>query len=166
MKSVQVPPELQEVNTELDNDEYDNNNDVGSLDERDNDVVMTDPNQQSISRDDFTRLQLTRRYYADAVRFINQIHTAIPTLCQLLASTTKSEVLEAIIFFETAHMYKMEVASEGIRKMLHLIWTNDNNSNDGKSVKNHLVESYIKMYLETDEMTSPAEKANQITKNL
>ena len=63
-------------------------------------------------------------------------------------------------------MYKMEVASEGIRKMLHLIWTNDNNSNDGKSVKNHLVESYIKMYLETDEMTSPAEKANQITKNL
>ncbi|CAJ0648167.1 14849_t:CDS:10 [Entrophospora sp. SA101] len=133
--------------------------------ERNNDVIMTDSNQQTISRDDFARLQLTRRYYADAIRFINQIHTAIPTLCQLLASTTKSEVLETIVFFETAHTYKMEFASEGISKMLHLIWTNDNND-EGKGVKNRLVESYIKMYLETTEMISPAEKANQITKNL
>ncbi|CAJ0908763.1 15238_t:CDS:10 [Entrophospora sp. SA101] len=131
LKSIQAPPELQEINTE----------------------------------DDFARLQLTRRYYADAIRFINQIHTAIPTLCQLLASTTKSEVLETIVFFETAHTYKMEFASEGISKMLHLIWTNDNND-EGKGVKNRLVESYIKMYLETTEMISPAEKANQITKNL
>ena len=55
--------------------------------------------------DGLAKLQLTRRYYADAVRFIHQIHTAIPTLCQLLASTTKSEVIEAIEFFETAYIY-------------------------------------------------------------
>jgi hypothetical protein len=30
-----------------------------------------------------------------AVRFIHQIHTAMPTTCQLLASTTKSDVIKA-----------------------------------------------------------------------
>lgn len=114
---------------------------------------------------DLARLQFTRRYYADAVRFIHQISTAIPTLCQLLASKIKSEVIEAIDFFITAHTYKMEFANEGIKKMLHLIWTKDN-SDEGKGIRKRLIESYCKIYIDYDESLSDKENANIITKNL
>src|SRR5215208_6507177 len=99
---------------------------------------------QSSLSDELVRLHMTRRYYADAVRFIHQIHTAIPTLCQLLASTTKSEVIEAIEFFETAYIYKIEKAGEGIKKMLHLIWVKDNND-EGKGIRKRLIESYRRL---------------------
>ncbi|KAG8911557.1 Condensin complex subunit [Tulasnella sp. 418] len=40
-------------------------------------------------------------------------------------------------FFKLAHDYEFEVAKVGIKKMLHLIWTEDNKltSGDGKMVK-------------------------------
>ena len=44
-----------------------------------------------------------------------------------------------IEFFETAQLYKIEKASEGIKKMLHLIWTKDNNDMS-KSINRKLSE--------------------------
>ncbi len=120
---------------------------------------------QLSSSDELLKLQMTRRYYADAVRFIHQIYTAIPTLCQLLASTTKSEVIEAIEFFETAQLYKIEAAGEGIKKMLHLIWTKDNND-EGKGIRKRLIDSYRRLYIESDTSLSEKENVNIITKNL
>ncbi|CAG8601806.1 13057_t:CDS:2, partial [Acaulospora morrowiae] len=93
--------------------------------------------------------EITRRYYTNAVRFVHQIHTAIPTLCQLLVSTTKSEVLEAIDFFVTAYTYKIEFAREGLKKMLYLIWTKDNNDEE-KRIRKRLIESYRKLYFDFD----------------
>ena len=117
------------------------------------------------SSDELVKLHMTKRYYADAVRFIHQIHTAIPTLCQLLASTTKTEVIEAIEFFETAQLYKIEKASEGIEKMVHLIWTKDNND-EGKGIRNRLIKCYRRLYTEPDTSLSEKENVNIITKNL
>jgi hypothetical protein len=52
-------------------------------------------------------LQLQRKYYQDALHFIHQLSDAIPVLCQLLSSTNKTEVQEAMDFFVKAHQYRI-----------------------------------------------------------
>jgi hypothetical protein len=37
-----------------------------------------------------------------------------------------SDVLETVEFFVTASQFKLEMASEGLKKMLPLIWSKDN----------------------------------------
>ncbi|CAG8544327.1 22071_t:CDS:10 [Dentiscutata erythropus] len=162
LKAIQPPQEFTEVgaesSTSLLSDDDNQSEDM--------DVDMPDlPNQQNTSADEIMRLQLTRRYYSDAVRFIHQVHTAIPTLCQLLGSTTKSEVLEAMEFFVTAYTYKMEFAVDGIKRMLHLIWIKDNNDEE-KGIRKRLIESYYKLYIETDISLSDKEAVNTVTRNL
>lgn len=74
------------------------------------------------------KLRLTKRYYSDAIQFIQILESAIPLVEKLLASKIKSEVLEAIYFFKTSWMYKLNGSSSGIRRMLHLIWSSDNST--------------------------------------
>lgn len=74
------------------------------------------------------KLRLTKRYYSDAIQFIQILESAIPLVEKLLASKIKSEVLEAIYFFKTAWMYKIRGSAGGIKRMLHLIWSSDNST--------------------------------------
>lgn len=53
-------------------------------------------------------LKLRKKYYSEALNFIQQIENAIPIASQLLGSTHKSEVLEAMEFFRIIHEYKFE----------------------------------------------------------
>ncbi|RHZ79040.1 hypothetical protein Glove_152g93 [Diversispora epigaea] len=169
LKSIQPPQEITDIEGEIPDEITDIAEDLDDQDEiqdMDMDIDMLDESiHQTSSPVDLARLQFTRRYYVDAVRFIHQINTAIPTLCQLLASTLKSEVIEVIDFFVTAHTYKMEFANEGIKKMLHLIWTKDNND-EGKGIRKRLIESYCKIYIYYDESLPENENVNMITKNL
>ena len=55
-------------------------------------------------------LKLRKKYYSEALNFIQQIENAIPIASQLLGSTHKSEVLEAMEFFRIIHEYKFESA--------------------------------------------------------
>ncbi len=66
--------------------------------------------QANMDGEAIVRLRLTKKYYTDALLFINQIEGAIPTLSQLLVSTTKSEVLESMRFFRTAYEYNFQSA--------------------------------------------------------
>ena len=68
-----------------------------------------------------SRLQLTRKYYTETLRFIEILHDAAPTVCQLLSSKNKSEVIEVMNFFVIIDVYKIEAARTGIRRMLRLI---------------------------------------------
>ncbi|RKP34889.1 non-SMC mitotic condensation complex subunit 1-domain-containing protein [Dimargaris cristalligena] len=96
----------------------------------------------------FTQLQLQQRYYKDALRFVYQLSDAIPTLCQLLGSTHKAEVMESMDFFVAAYHYKIDRAVEGVRKMVHLIWIKDNTAGDeAKGVKTKLIDCYSKIYI-------------------
>ena len=61
-----------------------------------------------------TRFRLTKRYIADALQFIREIESAMDVVGQLLGSTSKAEVLEAIEFFKVAHEYQMFGASVGL----------------------------------------------------
>jgi condensin complex subunit 1 len=69
------------------------------------------PVNSVVSADEFHRLTLAHRFNADAIKFINQIHTAIPYICLLLASKSKIEVLEAMDFFVVAWNYKIEASA-------------------------------------------------------
>ncbi|RIA97299.1 condensin complex subunit 1 [Glomus cerebriforme] len=177
LKAIQPPHELVadalEENEEPTNENEDSNNEIedsnNEIEIPDEDIEMTEAiaaSRLSLSpSEELMKLHMTKRYYADAIRFIHQIDTAIPTICQLLGSTTKSEVIEAIEFFETAQLYKIEKAGEGIKKMLHLIWTKDNND-EGKGIRNRLIECYRNLYIEPDVSISEKENVNKVTRNL
>jgi condensin complex subunit 1 len=74
------------------------------------------------------KLRLTKKYYSDAIQFIQILQSAIPCIEKLLASKVKSEVLEAIYFFKTAWNYKVQGAQDGVKRMLHLIWSTENST--------------------------------------
>ena len=59
-------------------------------------------------------LKLRKKYYSEALNFIQQIENGIPIASQLLGSTHKSEVLEAMEFFRIIHEYKFEGAEANI----------------------------------------------------
>lgn len=55
-------------------------------------------------------LRLRKRYYAEGLNFIRQIENAMEMLSQLLGSTNKAEVLEAMEFFRVAYEYQFDSA--------------------------------------------------------
>ncbi|PWN31904.1 uncharacterized protein FA14DRAFT_82463 [Meira miltonrushii] len=118
------------------------------------------------------RLRLTRRYHTDALAFIDQLSLAVPTLSQLLVSTSKAEVLESMEFFRVAHEYQVPGARIGVRKMIHLIWTKDNNTlvmEDGKElkgIKSRLIEVYRSLYFDPLPSKSNTDNINRIARNL
>ncbi|GAC94074.1 condensin complex subunit [Pseudozyma hubeiensis SY62] len=117
------------------------------------------------------RLRLTKRYYTDAIAFITQIETAMPNLTLLLASTNKAEVLESMEFFRVAHEYRLSGSAEGVRKMVHLIWTKDNAlvMEDGsqlKGVRSRLIEVYRALYFDARADLNAKDNIARIAKNM
>ncbi|KAJ1558760.1 Condensin complex subunit [Nowakowskiella sp. JEL0078] len=105
-------------------------------------------------------------YYSDAIKFVTQISSAIPTICMLVSSSHKAEVLEAMSFFVIAVRYGIEKAHIGINAMVHKIWDKETNSTGGDgeegtsrtSVRLHLVDCYKMIYFEAD-LQEPGTKA-------
>ncbi|KAG0643467.1 armadillo-type protein [Tuber brumale] len=115
--------------------------------------------------DEIIRLNLTRRYYIEAVRFIEVIHDASEHVCQLLSSKNKSEVVEAMDFFKVLHTYKVEKANDGIRRMLRLIWTKGN-SDEGKGIQSHLIDIYKALFFDAPHGFNANEAATYIARNM
>lgn len=111
------------------------------------------------------KLQLTRKYYTEAVRFIEVLHAGTPVVCQLLSSKNKSEVIEAMDFFVVIDAYKIEAARTGIRRMLRLIWTKGN-SDEGKGVQTHLIECYRGLFFSAPDSFSENDAANYVSRNM
>lgn len=116
-------------------------------------------------------LKLRKKYYAEALNFIKQIEDAMDQLGELLGSTSKLEVLEAMEFFRVAFEYQFDGAEKGIRKMLHLVWQKDNNATteDGKELKGvraRLLECYRSLYFEPIPDMEPKQQVNRIAKNM
>ncbi|KAG6016556.1 hypothetical protein E4U43_003551 [Claviceps pusilla] len=111
------------------------------------------------------KLTLTRRYYNEALRFIDVLHDATGIVCQLLSAKNKSEIIEAIDYFEVGDAYNIEQNKLGIRRMLRLIWTKGN-SDEGKGVQTHLIECYRRLFFEAPESFSPNDAANYVARNM
>jgi condensin complex subunit 1 len=121
--------------------------------------------EEAATSEMLTRLQLTKKYYLEAIRFIEVLHTASGTVCQLLSSRNKSEVIEAMDFFVIADAYKIETARTGIRRMLRLIWTKGN-SDEGKGVQSHLIDCYKGLFFDAPSSFSPNDADNYIARNM
>ncbi|KAJ2161077.1 condensin complex non-SMC subunit Cnd1 [Coemansia sp. RSA 552] len=118
-------------------------------------------------------LQFQQRYYRDALFFVYQLHEAQPQLLQLLGSTSKSEVVEAMDYFVAAVRFRVDGAQEGIRRMSHLIWTQpasstgaDGSGEEGRGIRTRLLDAYMQLYLTPSERLSAAENTSRITRNL
>lgn len=111
------------------------------------------------------KLTLTKRYYSEALKFIDVLHEATTIVCQLLGSKNKSEVIEAMDYFEIGDAYNIEQNKVGIRRMLRLIWTKGN-SDEGKGVQTHLIECYRRLFFEAPDTFSPNDAANYIARNM
>ncbi|KAI7899931.1 non-SMC mitotic condensation complex subunit 1-domain-containing protein [Cokeromyces recurvatus] len=123
------------------------------------------PKKTVVSAEKLQQLVMMRAFHADAVQFIELIHKAIPIITQLLSSKSKAEVLESMDFLVVAYNYKVKIANDGIKKMLHLIWTKDT-SDEGKGIKMKLISCYENLYLEMDSKLSKKENVNRVAKNL
>lgn len=111
------------------------------------------------------KLTLTKRYYTEALKFIDVLHDATGTICQLLGAKNKSEVIEAMDYFEIGDAYNIEQNKMGIRRMLRLIWTKGN-SDEGKGVQTHLIDCYKRLFFEAPDSFSLNDAANYIARNM
>ena len=84
-------------------------NETNDDDGQDVEMTSQDP-EQITSSEDLMKLQLTRRYYQEALKFIDTIHSAAYVVGQLLSSKTKAEVIEAMDFFVIADAFSLDIA--------------------------------------------------------
>lgn len=128
-------------------------------------AIMKKAQEEAATSEALNKLTLTRRYYVEALKFIEVLHGATTTICQLLGSKNKSEVIEAMDFFEVGDAYDIEQNKLGIRRMLRLIWTKGN-SDEGKGVQTHLIDVYKRLFFEAPETYSPSDASNYIARNM
>ncbi|KAL2026887.1 hypothetical protein VTO58DRAFT_102868 [Aureobasidium pullulans] len=120
---------------------------------------------EAVTSEMMSKLTLTRRYYIEALKFIEVLHEASPIITQLLSSKNKSEVIEAMDYFVIADAYKIETSRSGIRRMLRLIWTKGN-SDEGKGVQAHLIECYKGLFFDAPSGFTANDAANFIARNM
>ncbi|KAI1826383.1 armadillo-type protein [Xylaria intraflava] len=111
------------------------------------------------------KLTLTKRYYTDALKFIEVLRQVTGVVVQLLGSKNKSEVIEAMDYFEIGNAYNIEDNMVGIRRMMRLIWTKGN-SDEGKGVQTHLIDCYRRLFFEAPDHFSPNDAAIYIARNM
>ena len=128
-------------------------------------AAMKKAQEDAATSELMTRLQLTRKYYTEAIRFIEVLHGGTPVVCQLLSSKNKSEIIEAMDFFVVIDAYKIEAARTGIRRMLRLIWTKGN-SDEGKGVQTHLIDCYRGLFFSAPDSFSENDAANYVARNM
>ncbi|KAF5023183.1 hypothetical protein F66182_4764 [Fusarium sp. NRRL 66182] len=161
----------EQANTTVDNELLDEATQLGSpqkpqqMTEEDKAAAIKRAQEEAATSEAIEKLTLTRRYYNEALKFIDVIHDATGIICQLLGSRNKSEVIEAIDFFEVGDAYNIEQNKLGIRRMLRLIWTKGN-SDEGKGVQTHLIECYKRLFFEAPDSFSPNDAANYIARNM
>jgi len=139
--------------------------DAAPMTEKQKEAAIKKAAEEATTSELMTRLQLTRKYYTEAIRFIEVLHAGTPIVCQLLSSKNKSEVIEAMDFFVVIDAYKIEAARTGIRRMLRLIWTKGN-SDEGKGVQTHLIDCYRGLFFSAPNSFGENDEANYVARNM
>ena len=135
------------------------------LTEEEKEAIVRKAQEDAATSEAIEKLTLTRRYYTDALRFIEVLQEATPTVCQLLGSRNKSEVIEAMDYLEIGNAYNIEDNMVGIRRMLRLIWTKGN-SDEGKGVQTHLIDCYKRLFFEAPDGFSQSDASIYIARNM
>ena len=128
-------------------------------------AIVAKAEAEAATAETLNKLQLTKRYYTEAIKFINVVHQASDSVCQLLSSQNKIEVIEAMDFFVILDAYRIETARDGIRRMLRLIWTKGTND-EGKGIQAHLIDCYKGLFFDAPETFTSNDAANYIARNM
>ncbi|ODV80157.1 uncharacterized protein CANTADRAFT_50416 [Suhomyces tanzawaensis NRRL Y-17324] len=165
--SMDIDDEAQSENEE-ENEQKDEND--GS--EKDKSIDYDELNASMLQQEEnlpdtnvLIRAKLKLNYYKDAVNFIKAIHRGTEVVSRLLFSKNRNEAIDSMDFLVLADAYGIENASEGIRRMLHLVWMKGS-SDEGKSVPSHLIDCYKDLFLTAPTNSSKVEQAAYIAKNL
>lgn len=86
--------------------------------------------------------------------------SCVPVAAQLLGSRMTSDVLEALEFLAVCHQFGLQGSREGLRKALALVWSTE------ASVKNAVMNVYMRLYLIPDETTPRQQQVSTIVHNL
>ncbi|KAK4185647.1 putative condensin complex subunit 1 [Podospora australis] len=151
--------------TQMDIDQAPSQKPLNEMTDEEKIAAVRKAQEEAATSEAIEKLTLTKRYYTEALKFIDVLHEATGTVCQLLGSKNKSEVIEAMDYFEIGDAYNIEQNKLGIRRMLRLIWTKGN-SDEGKGVQTHLIEAYKRLFFEAPESFSPNDAANYIARNM
>ncbi|KAK8069249.1 armadillo-type protein [Apiospora phragmitis] len=133
--------------------------------EEEKEAIVRKAQEDAATSEAIEKLTLTKRYYTDALKFIEVLHESTPTVCQLLGSKNKSEVIEAMDYLEIGNAYNIEDNMVGIRRMLRLIWTKGN-SDEGKGVQTHLIDCYKRLFFEAPDSFTQNDAAIYIARNM
>jgi condensin complex subunit 1 len=139
--------------------------DPKDLTDAEKEEIVRKAQEDAATSEAIEKLTLTKRYYTDALKFIEVLHESTPTVCQLLGSRNKSEVIEAMDYLEIGNAYNIEDNMVGIRRMLRLIWTKGN-SDEGKGVQTHLIDCYKRLFFEAPDHFSSNDAAIYIARNM
>ncbi|KAK7757544.1 condensin complex non-SMC subunit Cnd1 [Diatrype stigma] len=128
-------------------------------------AIVQKAQEDAATSEAIEKLTLTKRYYTDALKFIDVLHEATKTAVQLLGAKNKSEVIEAMDYLEIGNAYNIEDNMVGIRRMMRLIWTKGN-SDEGKGVQTHLIDCYRRLFFEAPDHFTPNDAAIYIARNM
>jgi condensin complex subunit 1 len=153
---------------ELDNENIDGDEDSDSHSETEkeqNGIAHNDFSCQNVDTNELIKAKLKVAYYDDAVHFIHAVHRGTEVVSNLLFSKNRNETLDSMDFLVLADAYGIENSKEGIRRMLHLVWIKGS-SDEGKSVRSHLIDCYKNLFLTAPSNSSSIDRAAYIAKNL
>lgn len=151
--------------TRADNEEPEEPKHPNEMSEEEKEAAVKKVQEEAATAQMMDMLQKTRKYYLEALRFIEIVDEAAEIVTQLLSSKNKSEVIEAMDFFVVIDAYKIPNSRSGIRRMLRLIWTKGN-SDEGKGIQTHLIECYKGLFFDAPPNYDSNDAANYIAKNM
>lgn len=153
--------EKDEKNSDGEKENDDDDMDVDSDDE----IVPEFPEMSLPDRAIYIKAKLMQQYYHDALLFIHAAQRGADVASMLLFSKNRNEVLESMDYLVLADAYGIKNASEGIRKMLHLVWMKGQ-SDEGKSISSHLIDCYRDLFLTAPKDATASQSAAIMAKNL
>ena len=96
------------------------------------------------------------QYLTDSHLFAQNLRSVIRVASQLLGSKTNTDIKEAIEFFITAAVFQVAGHMEGVRKMLVLMWSKDND------IRQTVMDAYRRLYLSPDPAIYTTQKVKMI----
>ncbi|KAG2388869.1 hypothetical protein C9374_000308 [Naegleria lovaniensis] len=108
-----------------------------------------------LTRDNAFKLYL---FYKEGVDFINKVHDTIPSVCLLLSSETITDVVECIDYLVKCFMFKIEISSFGLKKVLKLVWS------PHQSIKDAASEAIQHIFMNAERLSRSAEECIEVAK--
>eukprot|EP01130_Rhizamoeba_saxonica_P006824 TRINITY_DN2733_c0_g1_i1.p1 TRINITY_DN2733_c0_g1~~TRINITY_DN2733_c0_g1_i1.p1 ORF type:complete len:1333 (+),score=255.11 TRINITY_DN2733_c0_g1_i1:15-4013(+) len=83
-------------------------------------------------------------HHLDTIEFIKEIDRSIPIVSTLLGSKNITDSLESIKFLVALNAFNLEIAKDGMKNVLTLIWSKE------ESISNAVIDAFVELYMTPD----------------